>query len=161
MFREESFPPINKIQMKSALDDVGQLYEVLKKWKSKYPKSFRLDGHFAIGPANPAQWIFFKVDGIKPENFSGLELGKSIDGSKWNGMYYLTASTRMDSIIHFMSLYEKHNGDTSKIFTPSYTNDKEGQPSKRKLYLADTYEDEEVNSGWFCKQYYDRFSPNR
>lgn len=160
MYLEESFPPINKIHMKAALEDTGQLYEVLKKWKSKYPKSFRLDGHYSIGPANPAQWMFFKVNGLKPENFQGTELGKIIDGSKWNGMYYLTASTRMDSIIHFLNLYEKHNGDDSLIFTPTYTEDKEGQPSKRKLHLTDI-KDEGVNFGWFCKQYYDRFSPDR
>lgn len=161
MYQEETFPPINKIQMRAALDNVGELYEVLKKWKNKYPKAFRLDGHHSIGPANPAQWIFFKVEGLKPENFKGLELGKAVDGTKWNGVYYLTASTRMESIIHFINLYEKHNGDASKIFSPSYTDNKAGIPSKRKLYLNEVNSNEEVNTGWFCKQYYDRFNPNR
>lgn len=158
MLPRQSFSPINQINMRSALEDLEELYQILKNWKVKNPGAFRLDGHYSIGPANPAQWIFFKVNGMTSDSYSGTEMGKLIDGTKWNGMYYLTASTRMEAVNEFLSLFEKHKGDATKIFTPSYTENKQGLPSKRKLYLKDVRGN--INDGWFCKQYYNRFNPN-
>lgn len=145
---------IKQYNMASRLQNITELYSVLKSWRKEYPKVFRIDGHDAIGPANPSQWIFFEINEFSKDQFSGTEFGKKIDGSVWNGIYYLTASTRGSSIDAFISSYEKTQ-TKNDIFQLAYTTKKEGIPSKRRLLLKN--QNEEINSGWFCKQYFKKY----
>lgn len=145
---------IKKYNMSSRLNGVEELYKVLHAWRSSNPDTFRLDGHHSIGPANPAQWVFFEINDFTKKCFQGTEFGKDVDGTAWNGIYYLTASTRGISIDHFITLFQKYS-NSSKIFELSYTQGKEGIPSKRKILLKDSNTD--INAGWFCKQYYKKY----
>lgn len=145
---------IKKYNMASRLSNIKDLYTIFKEWRSGNPDTFRIDGHDSIGPANPAQWIFFEISDFCPNDFTGKELGKQIDGTSWNGIYYFTASTRSESIDYFLSQYKK-NDSVSSIFELSYTVNKAGIPSKRRLLLKGA--PELINQGWFCKQYYKKY----
>lgn len=136
--------------MANRLAGLEELNEYLSKWRKNYSNSFRLDGKPTIGPANPAQWVFFEVKNFEASAYSGLELRQAIDGLKWNGIYYLTASAQASSIQEFLDLYKKHNGDPNQIFRLGYTVGKENISTKRKLFLQSS---DEINSGWFCKQH--------
>ena len=142
--------PGEKRNLANKLKDINELYSYFKSWIKKSPHAFRLDGHDSIGPANPAQMIYFEIQEFKPESFAGLELTKKVNGNQWNGIYFLTASTRTESILKFIELYDKNKGDPNKIFKLGYTAGKEGQPKKRKAYLQ---ADDQYNAGWFCKHY--------
>ena len=143
---------INKVSMANRFTSLNELAKYLKDWRNSNPKAFRLDGHHSIGPANPAQWIFFEISEFKPEDYKGLELNKPVDGTSWNGIYYLTAATQGLSIDAFLKLYEI-NPNPSSIFELTYTNGKIGIPSKRRLELKNT----EVATGWFCKQHINKY----
>jgi hypothetical protein len=142
---------IEQYNMASKLDGIEELHKVLAKWRKSNPDTFRLDGHDTIGPANPSQWIFFELQDFKESDFDGEEYGKKVTGQEWNGIYYLTASVRGEAIDSFLKLYKIYK-NSSDIFKLTYTAKKEGIPSKRKLLIKDT--PEEINLGWFCKQYY-------
>lgn len=150
MGNDKAFEPIEKVNMTNRFMSLKEVYEYLLKWRTVFPRSFRLDGKPTIGPANPAQWIFFEITNFEPKSFKGLELGKEIDGTSWNGIYYLTASTQSQAVQFFIDQFEKYKGDPNKIFKLSYTQGKEGITSKRRLFLNAT---EEINAGWFCKQH--------
>lgn len=145
---------IKQYNMASRLKGIDELYKVLSEWRKSNPEVFRIDGHHSIGPANPAQWIFFEIDDFKDINFKGTELGKNVTGTKWNGIYYLTASTRAIAVDYFINTYETKM-KSSQIFNLTYTSGKEGIPSKRKIILKGA--SDEINSGWFCKQFYKKY----
>ena len=136
--------------MAKRIKGLHELYIFLSNWRKSFPKSFRLDGKPFIGPANPAQWIFFEINDFSTQAYDGLELGKKVDGTAWNGIYYLTASTQAQAVQFFIDQYKHNKGDIHKIFKLSYTHGKENLPSKRKLFLNAS---EEINAGWFCKQH--------
>ena len=150
----EKTTSIQQVSLAQALD-LPQLFDLLKDWLDSKPKAFRLDGHNAIGPANPTQLIFFNLSEFPAKSFSGEEEGEGVTGSKWNGTYFLTASCRREAVEEFVSLYKKHRGDLGSIFRPGYTSGKEGQPNKRRLFLQAS---DEINVGWNCKQYIRRYS---
>lgn len=141
---------ITKISLKDRFKSLEELSVFLKKWRKDNPKTFRLDGHFAIGPANPAQWIYFEIQDFRSEDYSGKEGTSFVDGKAWNGVYFLTASTRGNSIDYFIDSLGKSKS-ASNIFDLTYTRGKEGIATKRKILLKSA--PEEINSGWFCKQY--------
>jgi len=138
---------INKINMANRLKNIHELADYLRKWRTQNPNTFRLDGHHSIGPANPAQWIFFEMGEFSESDYNGLELGKPVTGCAWNGIYYLTAATQGQSIDEFLKLYHD-SSFPSEIFDLSYTTGKTGIPSKRRLNLKNT-----KSTGWFCKQH--------
>ena len=145
---------ISQVSMKDRLKGVENLASYLGTWRKKNPQTFRIDGHDSIGPANPAQWIFFEITSLREEDFSGLEYGKTVNGTMWNGIYYLTASTQGDAIDYFLDRVSSSKSP-SDLFLLAYTKGREGLPNKRKLFLKDA--SDYINSGWFCKQHVSRF----
>lgn len=136
--------------MADRLKDTHALYEYLLKWRKEFPSAFRLDGKPGVGPANPAQWVFFEISDFSADLYSGAELGRSVNGTSWNGIYYLTAGTQSASVQVFLDLYSAGNGNLKEIFNLGYTPGKENLSTKRRLYLK---ADDTINNGWFCKQH--------
>ncbi|MEH0862276.1 hypothetical protein [Halobacteriovorax sp. DPLXC-1] len=145
---------IDKINLSNKLDGLKSLVEYLERWRKKNSEIFRIDGHHSIGPANPAQHIFFEINDFIESDYNGFEFQKEINGTVWNGFYYLTASTQGKAIDYLIEQY--HLGKSSaEIFDLTYTKGKRGVPSKRRLELKNA--SDEINKGWFCKQYVKRY----
>lgn len=138
---------IKKVPLVDIFTSLEDLYNYLSTWR-KSNKDFRIDGVPEPSPANPSQWIFFKIDSFSKGSFRGFEKsGKECTGEDWNGIYYLAGATRGESVLSFIKLYEKNSGDPNKIFELSYTRGKEGLPNKRRLDLLSDQD------GWYCVKY--------
>ncbi|WP_034729768.1 hypothetical protein [Bacteriovorax sp. BSW11_IV] len=139
---------LSKVNLANCLESLDALYDYLNSW-SEIKNSFRIDGVENISPANPSQWIFFKIENFEKVSFDGVEKsGVSCDGTSWNGTYYLSGGTRSKSLLEFLNLYEKYDGNPNKIFNLAYTSGKEGFPNKRRIELNDYKE-----PGWNCLKY--------
>jgi len=147
---------IKQVFLRDSLKSLDALYRHLKEWRNENLDAFRLDGHHSKGPANPAQWIYFEIQDFLEEDYAGLDIYKKpVTGADWNGTYFLTAGTRAAAVDKFIELYEA-TGRASVIFKLGYSPKKEGNPNKRKVTLQS--EEKEAASGWFCKQYINKWS---
>ena len=145
---------IQKVNLNNRLHGLEALIAHLSDWRSSNSQIFRIDGHNAIGPANPAQHIFFELEDFQESDYKGMEFQKEVNGTAWNGTYYLTASTQGKAIDHLLSEYAIGKS-ASQIFELTYTKGKVGIPSKRRLTFKTV--EEEINKGWFCKQFVKRY----
>lgn len=139
---------LEKKNLANCLESFEDLIEYISSWKD-INSEFRIDGVKGISPANPSQWIFFKIENFKKSAYKGEDtLGNQCDGTDWNGIYYLAGGTRSKALSHLLKKCNELNGDPNKIFELSYTNGKEGNPNKRRIELKDF-----DGSGWNCLKY--------